>query len=107
MSVWFRSNANCFRKLRCLTPKSSPCPTRRAILARLAEGEATVGELAKPFVLSQPAISQHIKVLVEAGLILRRIDGTPPLPSGPARSGGAGRLARHPAPDHGEELPAA
>ena len=51
-------------------------PTRRAILVRLAEGEATVGELAKPFVPSQPAISQHIKVLVDAGLILRRIDGT-------------------------------
>lgn len=51
-------------------------PTRRAILARLAEGEATVGDLAQPFSISQPAISQHLKVLETAGLILRRIDGT-------------------------------
>jgi DNA-binding transcriptional ArsR family regulator len=51
-------------------------PTRRAILARLALGEATVGELAQPFAMSQPAISQHLKVLEGAGLILRRIDGT-------------------------------
>ena len=51
-------------------------PTRRAILARLAEGEATVGELAKPFAISQPAVSQHLKVLEAAGLIERRIDGT-------------------------------
>jgi len=51
-------------------------PTRRAILARLALGEATVMELAKPFEMSQPAISQHLKVLEEAGLIVQRIDGT-------------------------------
>ena len=51
-------------------------PTRRAILARLASGEATVNELAKPFDMTQPAISQHLKVLEEAGLIVRRIDGT-------------------------------
>jgi len=51
-------------------------PTRRAILVRLASGEATVMELAKPFEMSQPAISQHLKVLDEAGLIVRRIDGT-------------------------------
>ena len=44
-------------------------PTRRAILARLACGEATVSELAKPFDLSQPTISKHLKVLEEAGLI--------------------------------------
>jgi DNA-binding transcriptional ArsR family regulator len=44
-------------------------PTRRAILARLAEGEATVTELAKPFAMSQPAISRHLKVLEQAGLI--------------------------------------
>ncbi len=50
-------------------------PTRRAILARLADGEATVGELAEPFDISQPAISQHLKVLENAGLILRRVDG--------------------------------
>jgi DNA-binding transcriptional ArsR family regulator len=51
-------------------------PTRRAILARLVTGEATVLELGKPFKMSQPAISQHIKVLERAGLITRRIDGT-------------------------------
>jgi DNA-binding transcriptional ArsR family regulator len=51
-------------------------PTRRAILARLAKGEATVMELAKPFKMSQPAISQHLKVLEGAGLIDRRVDGT-------------------------------
>lgn len=50
--------------------------TRRAILARLAQGEATVNELAAPFAISQPAISRHLKVLEEAGLILRRVDGT-------------------------------
>lgn len=46
-------------------------PTRRAMLARLAKGEATVSELAQPFDLSQPAISKHIKVLERAGLITR------------------------------------
>jgi DNA-binding transcriptional ArsR family regulator len=46
-------------------------PTRRAILARLAGGEATVNELAKPFDLSLPAISKHLKVLERAGLISR------------------------------------
>ncbi len=51
-------------------------PTRRAILARLAKGEATVNELAEPFEMTQPAISQHLKVLEEAGLIIRRVDGT-------------------------------
>jgi len=51
-------------------------PTRRAILARLALGEATVGELAHPFEMSQPAISQHLKVLEDAGLIVTRVDGT-------------------------------
>lgn len=45
--------------------------TRRAILARLAEGEATVNELAEPFNMSLPAISKHIKVLERAGLIIR------------------------------------
>src|SRR3990170_4465001 len=44
-------------------------PTRRAILAKLAAGEATVGELAEPFAMSQPAISKHLKVLERAGLI--------------------------------------
>ena len=51
-------------------------PTRRAILARLAAGEATVRELAEPFEMTQPAISQHLKVLEVAGLIQSRIDGT-------------------------------
>ena len=61
-------------------------PTRRAILARLAKGEASVGELAEPFDMSQPAISKHLKVLERAGLISvgqdaqrrpRRIEGKP------------------------------
>jgi DNA-binding transcriptional ArsR family regulator len=47
-------------------------PTRRGILARLAEGEATVTELAEPFAVSLPAISRHLKVLERAGLISRR-----------------------------------
>ena len=51
-------------------------PTRRAILARLALGEATVLELAKPFAMSQPAVSRHVKVLSDAGLIVQRVDGT-------------------------------
>jgi DNA-binding transcriptional ArsR family regulator len=46
-------------------------PTRRAILARLAQGEATVGQLAEPFDLSLPAVSKHLKVLERAGLISR------------------------------------
>jgi len=49
-------------------------PTRRAILARLADGEATVTELATPFDMSQPAISKHLKVLERAGLITRSRD---------------------------------
>ena len=61
-------------------------PTRRAILARLASGEASVNDLAKPFKISQPAISKHLKVLERAGLISRgrdaqrrprRIEGKP------------------------------
>ena len=51
-------------------------PTRRAILAQLAKGEATVMQLAKPFDMSQPAISRHLKVLEGAGLITRRAEGT-------------------------------
>jgi DNA-binding transcriptional ArsR family regulator len=50
-------------------------PTRRAILARLAHGEATVGELAKPFAISQPAISRHLKVLEKAALISNERQG--------------------------------
>jgi DNA-binding transcriptional ArsR family regulator len=49
-------------------------PTRRAILSRLASGEASVNELAKPFSMSQPAISKHLKVLERAGLISRSLD---------------------------------
>lgn len=49
-------------------------PTRRAILARLASGEASVSELAEPFAMSQPAISKHLKVLERAGLITRGRD---------------------------------
>ncbi|MFL5466658.1 MAG: ArsR/SmtB family transcription factor [Gemmatimonadaceae bacterium] len=49
-------------------------PTRRAILARLASGEASVAELAKPFQMSQPAISKHLKVLEKAGLVSRGQD---------------------------------
>jgi DNA-binding transcriptional ArsR family regulator len=48
--------------------------TRRAILARLAEGEASVAELAKPFAMTQPAISKHLKVLERAGLVSRGVD---------------------------------
>ena len=50
-------------------------PTRRAILVRLAQGEATVMELAEPFEMTQPAISQHLKVLEDAGLIVQRVEG--------------------------------
>ncbi len=48
-------------------------PTRRAILARLAEGEAPVSELARPFAMSAPAISRHLRVLADAGLIEREV----------------------------------
>ena len=50
-------------------------PTRRSILDRLSEGEATVNELAEPFAISLPAISRHLKVLEQAGLISRGRDG--------------------------------
>lgn len=50
-------------------------PTRRALLARLAAGEATVGELAEPFDVSRPAISKHLNVLERAGLVQRTPDG--------------------------------
>jgi DNA-binding transcriptional ArsR family regulator len=49
-------------------------PTRRAILARLATGEATVTELAEPFEMSQPAVSKHLKVLERAGLVSTDVD---------------------------------
>jgi len=51
-------------------------PTRRAILARLAKGEATVAELVEPFDITQPAISQHLKVLEDAGLVVHRVEGS-------------------------------
>jgi|ERR1700730_6667998 len=51
-------------------------PTRRAILSRLALGETTVMQLAKPFKMTQPAISQHLKVLEAAGLVVQRVDGS-------------------------------
>lgn len=50
-------------------------PTRRAIVARLARGTATAGELAKPFAMSLPAVSKHLKVLEGAGLVARRKEG--------------------------------
>ena len=50
-------------------------PTRRAILARLAEGESTVGDLARPFEISRPAISKHLRILERAGLVRRARDG--------------------------------
>ena len=49
-------------------------PTRRAILARLARGESSVGDLAEPFDISLPAVSRHLKVLERAGLIEREVD---------------------------------
>ena len=49
-------------------------PTRREILTRLADGEATVNEIASPFTMSQPAISKHLKVLERAGLVTRAVD---------------------------------
>ena len=50
-------------------------PTRRAILVRLADGEATVGEIARPFEMSLPAVSKHLAVLADAGLITRSKEG--------------------------------
>lgn len=49
-------------------------PTRRAIVARLAQGDATVAQLSEPFTMSQPAVSKHLKVLARAGLISRHRD---------------------------------
>ena len=54
-----------------LTLSALADPTRRAILARLSKGEATVNELAEPFAMSLPAVSKHLKVLERAGLISR------------------------------------
>ncbi|HUR62452.1 MAG TPA: metalloregulator ArsR/SmtB family transcription factor [Candidatus Thermoplasmatota archaeon] len=55
-----------------LTFRALADPTRRQILARLAEGEATVQELADPLPISQPAVSKHLKVLEQAGIVARR-----------------------------------
>src|ERR687892_2494247 len=70
-------------------------PTRRAMLARLASGEATVTELAAPFDISLPAISKHLKVLERAGLIVRGRErqwrpAPPPPPPPPGGGGGGG-----------------
>ena len=51
-------------------------PVRRSMVSRLMEGEATVTELGSPFELSQPAVSHHVRVLEEAGLVTQRVDGT-------------------------------
>lgn len=51
-------------------------PTRRAIVERLAQGEATVAELAQPFAISQPAVSRHLRLLEDAGLIETRVAGS-------------------------------
>jgi DNA-binding transcriptional ArsR family regulator len=66
-----------------MTPDALPAtfaalsdPTRLAIVERLLKGEATVTDLARPFALTQPAISRHLKVLADAGLIETRVDGT-------------------------------
>lgn len=66
-------------------------PTRRAILARLTEGEASVGELAAPFAISQPAVSRHLRVLERAGLVERDIAGQ----RRPARLSAAPMRAAH------------
>ena len=57
-------------------------PTRRAILARLSQGESSVKELAEPFAMSLPAVSKHLKVLEEAGLVTKRRRGREQLVSG-------------------------
>src|SRR4026208_2041456 len=91
-------------------------PTRRAILARLASGQASVTELAEPFAMSQPAISKHLKVLEGASLISRGADAPPrvleawrrggaarPDPARPRRAGAAAP-ARGPAPGRGHQM---
>jgi DNA-binding transcriptional ArsR family regulator len=72
-------------------------PTRRAILTRLAEGEATVNQLAEPFALTQQAVSKHIKVLERAGLVSRsRVAQARPCRIEPARFDGAAEwMGRH------------
>jgi DNA-binding transcriptional ArsR family regulator len=72
-------------------------PTRRAILARLMDGDASVAELAEPFAMSQPAISKHLKVLERAGLISRGRDAQrrPCRIEGPALAQATGWLERY------------
>jgi DNA-binding transcriptional ArsR family regulator len=70
VNIYFMSTARLDNAFAALSD-----PTRRAILASLATGEKTVLELCKPFAVSQPAISRHLRVLEESGLITRRIDG--------------------------------
>src|SRR2546428_4654167 len=84
-------------------------PTRRAILARLASGQASVTELAEPFAMSQPAISKHLKVLERAGLISRgREAQRRPRRLEPKRLRGATRgVAPHPWVPAGGGLPGA
>jgi DNA-binding transcriptional ArsR family regulator len=71
LSVMVKSSARSLD----LTFRALADPTRRAILARLAKGEATVGELSRPFRISAPAISRHLRVLEHAGLIRRERHG--------------------------------
>src|SRR3954454_7510128 len=72
-------------------------PTRRAILARLTQGEASVADLAAPFPMSQPAVSRHLRVLEDAGLITRTRQATARLSQlwdgGPPRARAPGRLS--------------
>ncbi len=81
--IFFLTISNTLYKLRAMDKTSLDAafsaladPTRRAILARLARGEATVMALAEPFRMTQPAISQHLKVLEDAGLVVSRVQGT-------------------------------
>ena len=83
-------------------------PTRRAILARLMTGEASVNELAEPFAISQPAISKHLKILERAGLVSRSAAGTRrPVKIEAAPDEGRRRLAREVSEVLGDQLPAA
>ena len=80
-------------------------PTRRAIVGRLAQGDATVSELAAPFAMSLPGVSKHLKVLERSGLISRR--PRRPVPAVPPRGRGVGpdaRLDHHPPSDLGRAL---
>ena len=84
-------------------------PTRRAILQRLAQGEAGVMELAAPFAISQPAVSRHLQLLEAAGLIERRVEGTrrPCRLAGPGLAAARAWLAALAPPDDPPAVPAA